>query len=126
MGFMWNGLPSTTLMEDVIYPLYMGLGSIIDRGSSVLHTIKQVDQGGILATPGRAVCLASGNTKLIQNVEESKSRDRRSFCVIMNYTDPNCSNYRWFMQEFNSSGIDLVEYITSNFVFAYPQDQITA
>ena len=28
MGFMWNGLPSTTLMEDVIYPLYMGLGSI--------------------------------------------------------------------------------------------------
>ena len=27
-NFMWNGQPSPTLMEDIIYPLYMGLGSI--------------------------------------------------------------------------------------------------
>ena len=105
MGFMWNGLPSTTLMEDIIYPLQMGLGSIVDRGSSLLEAIKQVDQGGVLANPSRAVCLASGNTKLIQNVEDSYSRDRRAFCVIMNYTDSKSSNYKVFMTEFNSSGM---------------------
>ena len=113
-------------MEDIIYPLHMGLGSIIDRGSSLLEAIKQVDQGGVLATPSRAVCLASGNTKLIQHVEESKSRDRRAFCVIMNYTDSKSSNYKFFMTEFNSSGIDLNEFIVANYVLAYPQDQITA
>ena len=83
-NFMWDGQPSVTLMKDIIYPLYMGLGSIQDRGSSLYETIKQIDKGGVLATPSRAVCLASGNPRLIENVEESKSRNRRAFCVIMN------------------------------------------
>ena len=85
-NFMWDGQPSVTLMKDIIYPLYMGLGSIQDRGSSLYETVKQIDKGGVLATPSRAVCLASGNPRLIENVEESKSRNRRAFCVIMNYT----------------------------------------
>ena len=25
-GFMWDGLPSPTLLHDILYPLYMGLG----------------------------------------------------------------------------------------------------
>ena len=47
-NFMWNGQPSATLMETIIYPLYMGLGSIQDRGSSLLETIKRIDKGGVL------------------------------------------------------------------------------
>ena len=89
-NFMWNGQPSATLMQDIIYPLYMGLGSIQDRGSSLYETIKRIDNGGTLATPSRAVCLASGNPQLIKDVEDSKSRNRRAFCVILNYTDSTC------------------------------------
>jgi hypothetical protein len=104
-NFMWDGQPSVTLMKDIIYPLYMGLGSIQDRGSSLYETIKQIDKGGVLATPSRAVCLASGNPRLIENVEESKSRNRRAFCVIMNYTDSRCWHYKFFMMEFGNNAI---------------------
>ena len=96
-NFMWNGQPSATLMEDIIYPLYMGLGSIQDRGSSLYETVKQIDKGGVLATPSRAVCMASGNRALLDNVEESKSRNRRAFCVILNYTDSRSWHYKFFM-----------------------------
>ena len=78
-NFSWNGQPSATLMYDVIYPFYMGLGSIQDRGSSLYETIKMIDKGGVLAVPSRATCLASGNPQLIQDVEDSKSRNRRAF-----------------------------------------------
>ena len=44
-NFMWDGMPSPTLMQDVIYPLYMGLGSIQDKGSSLYETVKQIDKG---------------------------------------------------------------------------------
>ena len=63
-NFMWNGSPSVTLMEDIVYPLYLGLGSIQDRGSSLLETVKQIDKGGVRANPSRAVCMASGNPQL--------------------------------------------------------------
>ena len=68
-NFMWNGQPSATLMEDIIHPLYMGLGSIQDRGSSLYETIKQIDKGGVLANPSRAVCLVSGNRAMLDDVE---------------------------------------------------------
>ena len=77
-NFMWNGQPSATLMEDIIFPLYMGLGSIQDRGSNLYETVKRIDKGGVLANPSRAVCLASGNPTLKQDVEDSKSRNRRA------------------------------------------------
>jgi hypothetical protein len=38
-NFMWNGQPSATLMEDIIYPLYMGLGSIQDHQSLLMTTM---------------------------------------------------------------------------------------
>ena len=38
-NFMWNGMPSSTLMEDIIYPLFMGLGCGKQR-SKVLHLKK--------------------------------------------------------------------------------------
>ena len=123
-NFMWNGQPSATLMETIIYPLYMGLGSIQDRGSSLLETIKRIDKGGVLATPSRAVCMASGNRALLDNVEESKSRNRRAFCVIMNYTDSRSWHYHFFMKEFNNSAIDVIEYVLANMVLPFSTLQI--
>jgi hypothetical protein len=123
-NFMWDGQPSVTLMKDIIYPLYMGLGSIQDRGSSLYETIKQIDKGGVLATPSRAVCLASGNPRLIENVEESKSRNRRAFCVIMNYTDSRCWHYKFFMMEFGNNAIDVVQYMLDNLVLPLSELQI--
>ena len=113
---MWDGQPSPTLMEDIIYPLRMGLGSIQDRGSSLLETIDRIDRGGVLANPSRAVCLASGNQTLIDHVEDSRSRNRRAFCVIINYTDSTCWHYEFFMKELNNSGIDVMEYMLANMV----------
>ena len=123
-NFMWNGQPSATLMEEIIYPLYMGLGSIQDRGSSLYETIKQVDKGGVLANPSRAICLASGNRALLDNVEESKSRNRRAFCVILNYTDSRSWHYKFFMKEFKNDAIDVMEYILSNMVLPFSTLQI--
>ena len=102
----------------------MGLGSIQDRGSSLYETIKQIDKGGVLATPSRAVCLASGNPRLIENVEESKSRNRRAFCVIMNYTDSRCWHYKFFMMEFGNNAIEVVQYMLDNLVLPLSELQI--
>ena len=124
-GFMWNGQPSATLLHDIIHPLYMGLGSIQDRGSSLYECIKRIDKGGVLATPSRATCLASGNPQLIQDVEESKSRNRRAFCVIMNYTDSTCWHYKFFMKEFNTDGIDVITYMLTNLVLPFSTLEIT-
>lgn len=124
MNFMWDGQPSTRFMEEVMYPLYMGLGSIQDRGSSLFETIKRIDKGGVRANPSRAVCLASGNQQLIQSVEDSKSRNRRAFCVILNYTDYKSETYRFFMRDFNYDGIDVVDYMLSNFIIPLPPHQL--
>lgn len=105
--FRWNGQPQVDAQYTVIIPLNLGLGSISDKGWTLLDTARQKDAGGVFGNPSRAVALITNP----QLVEESKARNRRLFCSILTYIDDKSHTYRMYVRLFNTNGIDVYNHI---------------
>ena len=114
--FVYDGIPSVDNVIQIIQVLNMGLGTIMQNGWSLLDTAKKIDAGGELHVPNRAA-LRITNPKV---VEESLSRDRRLFCVIMNYTKRDSYVYSLFMKIMNYEGTNVYAYIIANSAISMP------
>ena len=95
--FEWNGLPQVDFMENVMYPLNNGLGSIVEKGYSLLRTAKRTDAGGLNGVPNRAAATQ-------QQRDESDLRNERTFACILNYTNAKSYIYKMLMRDFNNNG----------------------
>lgn len=93
--FMWNGLPSIDHLENVVYPLQNGLGTVIQGGSSLLDTVLRKDVGGTLGPPATTA----------DQTKDHKDRIAKTFCCILNYIDSRSEFYKHSMRFLSGDGI---------------------
>ena len=115
-NFVMDGLPHIDAQQTIIQPLNMGLGTVLQKGWSLLETAQQIDAGGVLHIPNRAAMLIANP----DTVKESKSRNQRLFCTIMNYIKNDSYWYLLFMTTFQYDGIAVYNYILLNVTIQTP------
>ena len=99
-NFIWDGIPCLDFREKIMYPLDNGLGSIWQKGGTLLQTVKYVDPGGVRGNPPRAAATP-------QQVEDSDARNVKAFHCLLNYIAETSEFFKMIMREYsvNSSGI---------------------